>query len=83
MKVVRIQTLDIHIQNCPFCDNSEKEGMGFAFESIPNEVHLRCANCQAEGPSGLNDYEAVEFWNDWKKDTSCKSVGHPCHCQTK
>lgn len=74
MLVTRIQKLDIEILSCPFCNNTEKAS-GFAFESIPNEVNLRCTWCQAQGPAGLNDYEAVEFWND-RNRTQPKSISH-------
>lgn len=49
---------DMEIKACPFCGNEKANA-----DSFGNVFFVKCEGCNACGPDGKNEEEAIERWN--------------------
>ena len=51
------------LRPCPFCGSDK-----LTIKNYETQVYVECCACQALGPDGRDETDAIEFWNSRKPD---------------
>lgn len=65
-RAIDLWTEDVKIPLCPFCEHEVQEDdiVELSARSFRNDVAVKCADCDATGPSAISESEAFVKWID-------------------